>query len=82
MTYRANYQPKYEPFLILGKKTIPWSDERFVGYGAYLLMDQHLITSVHSVHPCVIPPYNSFPTGSLSMKPSPQVETKLRTSTS
>jgi len=33
MTYRAHYQPKYEPFLILGKSTIPWCDERFVGYG-------------------------------------------------
>ena len=33
MTYRAQYQPKYEPFLILGKSTIPWCDERFVGYG-------------------------------------------------
>jgi len=32
-TYRATYQPKYEPFLILGRQTIPWSDERFVGYG-------------------------------------------------
>lgn len=33
MTYRAFYQPKYEPFLVLNKKVLPWCDERFVGYG-------------------------------------------------
>ena len=33
MTYRAYYQPKYEPFLVLNKDVIPWCDERFVGYG-------------------------------------------------
>ena len=33
VTYRAYYQPKYEPFLVLNKDVIPWCDERFVGYG-------------------------------------------------
>ena len=33
ITYRAFYEPKYEPFLVLNKKVLPWCDERFVGYG-------------------------------------------------
>ena len=33
ITYRAYYEPKYEPFLVLSRKVIPWCDERFVGYG-------------------------------------------------
>jgi hypothetical protein len=31
--YRAQYQPKYEPFVILSRRIAPWADERFVGYG-------------------------------------------------
>lgn len=33
ITYRAYYQPKYEPFLVINRDVIPWCDERFVGYG-------------------------------------------------
>ena len=33
ITYRAHYQPKYEPFLVMNRDVIPWCDERFVGYG-------------------------------------------------
>ena len=31
--YRVDYQPKYEPFVILARHLTPWADERFVGYG-------------------------------------------------
>ena len=31
--YRVQYEPKYEPFVILSRKLAPWADERFVGYG-------------------------------------------------
>ena len=33
MTYRARYEPRYEPFLIMHRDVAPWADERFVGYG-------------------------------------------------
>ena len=32
-TYRAYYEPRYEPFLVMNKAVAPWCDERFVGYG-------------------------------------------------
>jgi Glycosyl-transferase for dystroglycan len=31
--YRVQYEPKYEPFVILSRRLAPWADERFVGYG-------------------------------------------------
>lgn len=31
--YRVQYEPKYEPFVILSRRMAPWADERFVGYG-------------------------------------------------
>ena len=31
--YKVEYQPKYEPFIVLSRTLAPWCDERFVGYG-------------------------------------------------
>eukprot|EP00890_Picochlorum_soloecismus_P001278 jgi/Picsp_1/2150/NSC_05615-R1_glycosyltransferase-like protein large1 len=31
--YKVEYQPKYEPFIVLSRSLAPWCDERFVGYG-------------------------------------------------
>ena len=36
--YRVEYQPKYEPFVILAREIMPHADERFVGYGANKLV--------------------------------------------
>ncbi|CAO3563849.1 unnamed protein product [Mortierella alpina] len=30
----TNFEPKYEPYIILKREGTPWCDERFVGYGA------------------------------------------------
>jgi len=54
VTYRVDYQPKYEPFLIMHRNVAPWADERFVGYGgnkiAYINQLHGLGVSFH-VHP-------------------------------
>lgn len=54
VTYRAVYEPRYEPFLVMSRKVVPWCDERFVGYGgnkiAYINQLQGLGFSFH-VHP-------------------------------
>lgn len=54
VTYRANYEPRYEPFLVMHRNVAPWADERFVGYGgnkiAYINQLNGLGVSFH-VHP-------------------------------
>ncbi|KAI8595709.1 hypothetical protein EDD21DRAFT_358793 [Dissophora ornata] len=30
----TNFEPKYEPYIVLKREGTPWCDERFVGYGA------------------------------------------------
>ena len=52
--YRVQYEPKYEPFVIMSRQLAPWCDERFVGYGgnkiAYINQLQGLGFGFH-VHP-------------------------------
>lgn len=31
--YKIDYEPRYEPFVLLSRKLAPYADERFVGYG-------------------------------------------------
>ena len=54
VTYRAVYEPRYEPFLVMSREVAPWCDERFVGYGgnkiAYINQLQGIGFSFH-VHP-------------------------------
>ena len=54
LLYRANYEPRYEPFVLLSRQLAPWADERFVGYGgnkiAYINQLHGLNFTFH-VHP-------------------------------
>jgi hypothetical protein len=54
ITYRAYYEPRYEPFLVMNRAVAPWCDERFIGYGgnkiAFINQLQGMGFSFH-VHP-------------------------------
>lgn len=54
LLYRAAYEPKYEPFVLLSRQLAPWADERFVGYGGNKIayMNQlHGLNFTFHVHP-------------------------------
>ena len=42
----TNFEPKYEPYIILKREGTPWCDERFVGYGANKAVSDHLIFDI------------------------------------
>jgi len=52
--YRVEYDPKYEPFVIISRRVAPWFDERFVGYGGNkiaFINQLHGLDFAFHVHP-------------------------------